>query len=90
MPSKEINPYLVLAAGLLVPGSGHMLLGKPQRGLIFLFFILVLGWASYHIMPQTGSFVLRHAGGFLVYGLSALDAYKIARVRQAVASFKAE
>lgn len=90
MPEKTINPYLVLAAALVVPGSGHMLMGRQQRGLIFLFFILVLGWASWHVMPETGSFVMRHAGGFLVYGLSVLDAYKLARVNRAVESFKPE
>jgi hypothetical protein len=90
MPEKTINPYLVLAAGLVLPGSGHVLLGKPQRGLIFLFFIIILGWTSVRIMPDTASFLLRHAGGFLVYGLSALDAYKIARVRQVTQSFKPE
>ena len=90
MPNKTINPYLVLAAGLILPGSGHVLLGKPQRGLIFLFFMLILGWVSLRVMPESGSFLLRHAGGFLVYGLSALDAYKMARVRQAVESFKTE
>jgi hypothetical protein len=90
MPEKTINPYLVLAAGLILPASGHVLMGKPQRGLVFLFFILVLGWTSVHVMPEHGSFLMRHAGGFLVYGLSALDAYKMARVRQALETFKPE
>ena len=88
MPSKTVNPYLVLIAGLVLPGSGHVILGKPQRGLIFLFFILILSWISYRIMPEQGSFLMRHAGGVLVWGLSALDAYKMARVRQALESFK--
>lgn len=90
MAEKTINPYLVLAAALVVPGSGHMLLGRQQRGLIFLFFMLVLGWTSWHVMPETGSFVMRHVGGLLVYGLSVLDAYKLARINRAVASFKTE
>jgi len=90
MPEKTINPYLVLIAGLILPGSGHVLLGKPQRGLVFLFFIIILGWASLRIMPEQGSFLLRHAGGVLVYGFSALDAYRIARVRQVLANYKLE
>ena len=90
MPSKTANPYLILLAGLCLPGSGHVLLGKPQRGLIFLFFIIILGWISLRIMPQSGSFFTRHVGGILVYGLSALDAYKIARVKQTEESFKSK
>ena len=32
-------------------------------------------------MPDQMSFIARHAGGFFIYGLSVLDAYKIARVK---------
>ena len=82
MPSKTINPYVVLLASLCLPASGHVLLGKAQRGLIFLFFIIVLGWISLRVMPASASFFTRHGGGFLVYGISVLDAYKIARVKR--------
>ena len=75
------NPYLVLLASLILPGSGHVLLGLAQRGLMFLFFIVILSWASTHLMPVTSTFLGRHIGGFFVYGLSVIDAYKIARIR---------
>ena len=88
MPSKTMNPYLILLASLCLPASGHVLLGKPQRGLIFLFFMIVLGWISFRIMPASASFFTRHGGGFLVYGIAALDAYKIARVKREEATLK--
>lgn len=75
------NPYAVLAAAIVLPGSGHLWLGEAQRALTFLFFIIVLGWLTTHFAPPTASFVGRHAGGFLVYALSVLDAYRIARLR---------
>lgn len=74
------NPYVVLAAAVLLPGSGHVLQGQAPRGLMFLFFIIVLAWASSHVMPETASFLGRHIGGFFVYGLSVIDAYKSARI----------
>ena len=74
------NPYIVLAAAVLLPGSGHVLQGRAPRGLMFLFFIIVLAWASSHVMPETASFLGRHIGGFFVYGLSVIDAYKSARI----------
>ena len=77
---KPTNPRLVLAAAI-IPAAGHVLLGLPHRGLIFLFFTLVLGWVSYRLMPENASFFGRHIGGLFVYGLSILDAYRIARVR---------
>lgn len=75
------NPYAVLAAALVLPGSGHVLLGLAQRGLMFLFFTVILGWASPHLMPEDSSFLGRHIGGLFIYGLSVIDAYKTARIR---------
>jgi hypothetical protein len=74
------KPPTILLAALVLPGSGHVLLGVPQRGLMFLFFIIVIGWAGAHAMPDTASFLGRHIGGIFVYGLSVIDAYKAARV----------
>jgi hypothetical protein len=80
MSNKPINPYWALAASLLVPGGGHVLQGKPQRGLMFLFFTVVLGWVSVRLMPETASFFSRHVGGIFIYGISVIDSYKLARV----------
>lgn len=81
VPSKPPHPYAVLAAAIVLPGSGQLWLGQSQRALMFLFFMLVLGWLTAHYAPPTSSFIGRHAGGVFVYALSVLDAYKIARVR---------
>ena len=87
MPEKPKNPYVVLAASIF-PGAGHVLIGKPQRGLTFIFFIIVLGWVSLRIMPVDKSFFTRHVGGILIYGFSILDAYKIARIAATKAKFE--
>ena len=76
-----VNPYFVLAAAIALPASGHVLLRVPARGLQFLFFMVVLAWVTAKIAPPDASFIGRHAGGFLIYALSVLDAYKIARIR---------
>lgn len=77
------NPYLVLGAAIVLPASGHVVLGVPVRGLQFLFFMVILAWVTTKIAPPDASFIGRHAGGFLIYALSILDAYKIARIRTA-------
>lgn len=77
------SPYLVLGAAIVLPASGHVILGVPVRGLQFLFFMVILAWVTAKIAPPDTSFVGRHAGGFLIYALSILDAYKIARIRTA-------
>ena len=78
------SPYLVLGAAMVLPGSGHVMLGVPTRGLQFLFFIVILAWVTAKIAPPDASFVGRHAGGFLIYALSILDAYRTARIRTAI------
>ncbi|MEO5757970.1 MAG: hypothetical protein ABIQ51_14070 [Mesorhizobium sp.] len=77
------NPYAVLAAAIVLPASGHVILGVPVRGLQFLFFMVILAWVTAKIAPPDASFIGRHAGGFLIYALSILDAYKTARIRTA-------
>lgn len=84
-----INPNLVLAAAVVVPGAGHVIQGKPQRGLMFLFFTLILGWVSLRLMPDTASLFARHAGGIFIYGISVLDAYKSARVSRELWKYRA-
>lgn len=73
------SPTGVLCASLLLPGSGHVWLGVPKRGLQFLFFIVVLIWAGNKALPEA-SYYVRHVGGLFVYGLCALDAFKIAKI----------
>ena len=80
---RPANPYLVLAAAILLPGSGHVLLGLAARGLQFIFFTVILAWVTMKLAPDDASFVGRHAGGLLIYSLSILDAYKVARIRYA-------
>ena len=73
------NPRHVLAAAI-IPGAGHVLLGQAPRGLTFLFFMIVLGWASTRLMPDHASFIGRHIGGVFIYGMSVIDAYRRARL----------
>ncbi|TIS58983.1 MAG: hypothetical protein E5W93_11815 [Mesorhizobium sp.] len=82
--ARPLNPYLVLASAIVLPGSGHVVLGLPARGLQFLFFMVILGWVTTKVAPPDASFIGRHAGGFLIYALSILDAYRIARIRHAI------
>lgn len=85
MEAKEpANPWLVLLAGLAIPGAGHLMLGQQQRALMFLFFMAVFGWVSLRLMPEGASFFARHSGAILIYGFCALDAYRIARVRRSL------
>lgn len=84
MSERVIIPYKVLAAAI-IPGSGHVLIGQQQRGLIFIVFMMILGWVSYRLTPENWSFFGRHIGGIFIYGISILDVYKTARLRWEIA-----
>jgi hypothetical protein len=84
MTEKPINPFVVLASALILPGTGQVLNRQPVRGLIFLFFSLLLGGYTLKTAAPDVSIVGKLAGGIFVYAMSLYDAYKQARIRAEV------
>lgn len=78
-----LHPLWVLLIAVLLPGVGQVINNSPKRGLMFLFFIMSLGWVTLHLAPPEASFVGRYAGGFFIYAISVMDAYRWARYRWA-------
>jgi hypothetical protein len=74
-------PLLVLAAAIVLPGAGHVLNRTPVRGLIFVFYILLLGAVTYHLTTADQSLIGRYAGGLFIYAISIMDAYRTAAFR---------
>lgn len=81
MIAKPLNPYLVLAIGVVLPGCGQVVNKQPMRGLLFVFFILLLGAFTLKTASPDVSIIGKLAGGIFVYAMSVLDAYQHARVR---------
>jgi len=79
-----LNPYLVLAVAVVLPGMGQVLNRQPVRGLIFVCFALLLGGFTLKTAAPEVSFVGKMAGGLFVWAMAVLDAYKTARIRHAV------
>lgn len=78
------NPLLVLAVAIALPGVGQVLNRQPMRGLIFVFFVILLGGFTLKTAAPDVSFVGKFAGGLFVWAMAIFDAYKTARIRQAV------
>ena len=76
-----MRPWLVIVAAVLVPGSGHVLLGRPMRGLLLLFWMIILGAITYRLTGETTSAVGRFSGGFAVWALSVVEVARMARRR---------
>ena len=81
---KPMHPWIVLALAVLLPGVGHVVSRQPMRGLIFLFFIILLGAFTVKPASPDVSVVGKYAGGLFVWAMSILDAYRIGRIRYEV------
>ena len=81
---QPLNPYLVLAVAVVLPGVGQVLNRQPVRGLIFVCFAILLGAFTLKTAAPEVFFVGKMAGGLFVWAMAILDAYKTARIRHAV------
>ncbi len=82
--TKPINPYLVLALAIALPGMGQVANRQPLRGLIFVFFVVLLGAFTLKTAGADISFVGKISGGLFVWAMAVIDAYKTARIRRVV------
>ena len=79
---RPLPPALVLSVALVLPGMGQVLNNEPVRGLIFTFFILLLGTLTLVTADPSVSWFGKLSGGLFVHAMAMLDAYRCARLRQ--------
>lgn len=72
------HPLVVLGVAIVLPGVGHVLNRAPVRGLMFVFYMVLLGTITYHLSTPDQSVLGRFAGGFFIYAISIMDAYRTA------------
>jgi len=80
-PARVHHPYLVLVLAITLPCSGQVLNNTPGRGLLMLFFIIMMGMVSFYTTTPEHSVLGRFAGGIFIYAISIMDAYRWARYR---------
>jgi hypothetical protein len=81
---KPLSPKLVLLIAILLPGMGQVANRMPTRGLMFVFYVILLAVVTYNLTTPDHSFIGRYSGGIFVYMLSVLDAYRWALYRYKV------
>lgn len=82
MNRQAPHPLVVLGVAILLPGGGQVLNRHPRRGLVFVFYTMLLGVLTYQVAPPQASMIGHVAGGVFVYAVSILDAYKVAVQRR--------
>lgn len=85
---KPVEPILVLIGAVLLPGVGQVMNRQPVRGLIFLFFLFLLGGFTLMTAAPEVSSVGKFSGGIFVWAMAILDAYRHARIRTEVWRFQ--
>jgi hypothetical protein len=94
MPAKPLkppfHPFLVLVVAVLLPGVGQILNNQPGRGLLFAFTAFALGFITAKYAAPDASILGRYAGGFFIYAVAIMDAYKWARVRWEIFHHRAD
>ncbi len=80
-PKWLLHPYIILGITIFLPGVGQVLNNMAFRGISLLFFMIILGWASYNTTTPDHSTLGRLAGGLIIYAIALLDAYRWARYR---------
>lgn len=76
-----MHPYAVAALAVVLPGMGQVANRQPLRGLVYLFFMLLLGALTAKTAAADVSVIGRYAGGIFIYAISLFDAYRLARLR---------
>ncbi len=76
------SPWLVLVVAVVLPGMGQVLNGYAKRGLVMVFYMLLLGAVTATLAEPGTSTVGMLAGGLFVYAISVMDAYRVAALRR--------
>jgi hypothetical protein len=75
------HPLLVLAIAVMLPGMGQIANNQATRGLLFAFTTVALGYVTAKYAAPDASIIGRYAGGFFIYAVAIMDAYRWAKVR---------
>ncbi len=69
--------WVIIVSSMIIPGSGHVLLGKYTRGMLMVVWMFFFGFITYNITGPDISFIGKISGGILVWVLSVLEVYKL-------------
>ena len=73
--------FPVLAA-FLIPGSGYVLLSRPMRGLVMIFWMCIFAYITFQLSSANISIFGRFSGGIAVWVISILEVYDTTRKKR--------
>jgi len=81
-----MSAWWPVLAALIVPGSGYVLLARPMRGLIMIFWMCIFGFLTFHLTSANISVIGRYSGGIAVWVISVVEIYHITHKRRTLDS----
>ena len=76
MPKLKLPKWLIILASVIIPSSGHVLMGRPMRALIFLFFMGLGGLITFNLSGPNISPIGRFSGGIAIWAVSVVEVYR--------------
>jgi hypothetical protein len=73
----NISKKVTIICAIIIPGSGHVLLGKPLRGLLMVLWMFFFGYITFHLTRTNISIIGRFSGGIAIWLLSILEVSKL-------------
>lgn len=71
--------WVPILATIFVPGSGYVLLSRPMRGLLMVFWMLIFGYVTFRLTSTHISVIGRFSGGIAIWVISVLEVYRLTR-----------
>ena len=69
----KLPKWFIILSASIVPGSGHVLINRPIRGLIYVFWVLSMGYITFMFTSVEIPFAYRISGGFAVWMASVIE-----------------
>lgn len=74
--------WLPVIAAMIIPGSGYVLLSRPMRGLLMVFWMFIFGFITFNLSSTDISVIGRYSGGIAVWVMSVIEVYRIAQLKK--------
>ncbi|TGE35033.1 hypothetical protein E4K67_27375 [Desulfosporosinus fructosivorans] len=71
-----------VVAAFLVPGSGYVILARPMRGLVMIFWMCIFGYITFRLSSANISLIGRFSGGIAVWVISVLEVHQLTRKKR--------
>jgi len=79
---RNLPPWVIIISAFIIPGSGHVLLGRAARGLFLILWMFFFGYITFQLTAKDISIIGRLSGGLAIWALSLVEVYRLTTTRK--------